>query len=325
MTTKVEISHRTIIFTVLFLAGLWLVYLIKDILFLLFISFIFMCALRPLVDLLERLRIPRIISIVFVYILIFVLFGFSFAGAIPSLVLQTTRLVQELPVFVTKVLPQWNIDVGAITQQIAPISENIVKVTVGFFSNLITTVTVLVFTFYFLLERKHADLLLGNMVGEEAAGRVVSVLRDVEQRLGSWVQGELILMTIIGIFSYIGLTILRVDFALPLAIIAGLLEAVPMIGPIISAVPAILVALASSQFLALSVVALYFIIQQIENNVIVPFVMKRSVGLPPLLTILSLMIGGRLGGITGAVLSVPVVLVLQVLFRELLLKSSKAK
>ena len=118
--------------------------------------------------------------------------------------------------------------------------------------------------------------------------------------------------------TYIGLALLHIEFALPLAIIAGILEIVPMIGPIISAVPAVLLALAISPVLALSVAVLYIIVQQIENNIFVPIVMKRSVGLSPLVTILSLLIGARLDGIGGAVVSVPIVLVFQVILASIL-------
>lgn len=323
MTNRIEISHRTIIFTVLFLLGLWLLARIKDILFLLFIAFIIMSALRPLVDWLEKYKIPRVISILLIYALAFVFFGIAFAGVIPSLIFQTTRLITELPIFLTKVAPSLGLDVKSLTAQIAPISENIVNVTLGIFSNILTTMTILILTFYFLLERKHTEKYLIDFMGEEAAQKVVRLFVLTEQRLGAWMAGELLLMTLIGVFSYIGLTILHVDFALPLSIIAGLLEAIPMIGPIVSAVPAILVALATSPVLALSVTALYIIIQQIENNFIVPFVMKKSVGISPVLTILALLIGGRLGGIEGAILAIPGVLVLEVIVGEFLFKTSK--
>ncbi len=314
MTTKIEISHRTIIFVVIFLLALWLLFTIRDILYLLFIAFILMSALRPLVDGLERLKIPRVLSILLIYALVFGFFGMSFAGVIPSLVIQTARLIQELPVFVNRVAPNLGLDVRALTQQIAPISENIVNVTLGIFSNILSTLTILIFTFYFLLERKHTETYLADFMGEDAAKKVVSLVADIEHRLGAWVAGEVLLMTIIGVLSYIGLTILRVDFALPLAIMAGILEAVPMIGPIVSAIPAILVALSTSPILAASVLALYIIIQQIENNLVVPIVMKKSVGISPILTIFALLVGGRLGGIVGAILAIPGVLVIQTIF-----------
>lgn len=325
MTSKIEISHRTIIFTVVLLLALWVLFQIRDILFLIFIAFILMTALRPLVDWLSWVRVPRIIAILLIYGLVFGFFGVSLAGTIPTLVIQSTKFTQELPTFLTKVLPYWNIDAGSLSQQIAPISENILKLTVGIFSNVITTLTVLVFTFYFLLERKKLEAMLVNLMGEEAGERVLFTLKEVESRLGTWVNGQILLMALVGISVYFGLTLLHIDFALPLAIIAGVLEIVPMIGPIVSAIPAVLVALTMSPFLALSVVALYFIIQQVENNILVPLVLKKSVGLSPIITIFALMVGGRLAGIVGAVLAVPIVLVLQVVIRAFLVPSSKEK
>lgn len=323
MTSKIEISHRSIVFTVIFLLALWVLFQIRDILFLVFIAFILMTALRPLVDWLEWAKLPRVIAILFIYTIVFGFFGVSLAGTIPSLVIQSTKFVQELPNFLEKVLPYWNIDARSMSQQIAPISENIVKLTVGIFSNLLTTLTVLVFTFYFLLERKKLESLLTNTMGEDAAERVIDALRNIELRLGSWVNGQLLLMAIIGVSVYAGLTLLHVEFALPLAIIAGVLEIVPMIGPIASAIPAVLVAITISPFLALSVVALYFIIQQVENNIFVPLILRKSVGLSPIVTIFGLMVGGRLAGIVGAILAVPMVLVLQVIFHAFLFPPSK--
>lgn len=320
---KIEISYRTIIFGVAFIAALWALSQIKDILFLLFIAFLLMTAIHPLVILLERIRLPRVISILLVYLVVFGLLGVSLAGAIPPLVTQSTKLITDLPMFAARVFPYWNIDAETLTKQIAPISENIVKVTVGIFTNIVTTLTTLVFTFYFILERPRAAQILTPLVGESMTRKTIDILRRVETRLGGWVRGELVLMFSIGLLSFIGLSVLHIDFALPLAIIAGVLEIVPTIGPIVAGIPAVLVALATSPLLALTVIALYFIIQQVENNLLVPLVMKRSIGFSPLVTILSVMIGSRFAGVIGAILAVPFVLVLQIVAGELLIQQPK--
>lgn len=325
MANKIEISHKTILFTLVVLGSIWLFLKIWDILLLVFVSFILMAALRPIVEWFTKFRIPRIVSILFIYLIVFGFIGVSIASSIPSLVVQSTTLVSELPSVVARLLPYWNIDVGSITQQIAPISENFVRVTIGIFSNLITLLTVLVVTFYLLLEHKHTESYLTAIAGEDVAKQGISFINSIEQRLGAWVRGELFLMAFIGFLVYLGLTFLGVNYALPLAIIAGLLEIVPVVGPIVSAVPAVLVALATSPILALSVAALYFIVQQVENNFVVPLVMQRSVGLSPLITIVSLMVGGKLAGIVGSILAVPIVLVIQVLVALVFNKSSKTK
>lgn len=320
MNRHYEISQRTILFLLALIAGLWLLFQIHEILFLLFIAFLIMTAIHPLVMFLERFSVPRFLSILFIYFVVFGLLGASLVSTLPALFVQFNRLIQLLPDFTSRILPYWNIDVRVITQQLAPISENVVRFTFSIFSNIATTLTVLVFTFYFLLERRHAEVILTEIFGETMAHRITIVLRNVERRLGTWVRGQLLLMFFVGLLCYIGLIILRVEFALPLAILAGILEIVPMIGPIMSAIPAIIVALATATtpFLALSVAALYFIVQQVENNFLVPVVMSKSVGFSPLITILALMIGGKLAGVAGAVLAVPIVLVIQVVINELL-------
>lgn len=311
MPTKVEISHRTIVFTLVLIAAVWLVLQIRDILFLLFISFILMSALRPLVDAMERIRFPRIVSILLLYGLVFGGLGVGVASMIPTLASQSAKLFAQLPDFLSRVFPYISRDLQAFLQQIAPVGENLVRVTLGVFSNMLAVLTVMTITFYFLLERRHLRDFLVAIFGGLSGDRVFAVLLQIEKRLGAWVLGQLCLMLFIGVLVYGGLFFLRVEYALPLAILAGLLEIVPTIGPTVSAIPAVLVAFGNSPILALSVVALYVIVQQIENNLLVPLVMKRSVGLPPVLTILALMIGGRFGGITGAVLAVPVLLAIQ--------------
>ncbi len=323
MITKVEVSHKTIFFTAAFLAAIWFINQIQDILFLLFIAFILMTALRPPIEFLERFRIPRVFSILLIYVVVFGFFGVSFASAVPSLASQVNRLMAELPEITARVLPELDIDVRSITQQIAPIGENLVRVTVSIFSNVFTLLTVLVFAFYFLLERRNTERVLTSWVGEASAQRVMDGLRAVEMKLGAWVRGQMFLMLCIGVFVYVGLLLLHVEYALPLAILAGILEIIPIVGPIISAVPAVVIALATSPFLALSVVALYFITQQIENNVVVPLVMKKSVGVSPLLAIVAFMVGGKLAGLTGIFLAVPALLVIQVLFETFLGKQEK--
>jgi predicted PurR-regulated permease PerM len=323
MNTKIEISFKTIFLAIVLLAGVWLLFQIRDILYLLFIAFLLMTALQPLVVLLERIKIPRFIAILIIYIVVFGLFGWSLATSVPSIIVQTTHLTQTLPGVAARVLPYWKVDFNTISQQIAPIGENIIKVTVDIFTNLITTLAVLMFTFYFLLERRHIKDIITEMFGETIASRAVEILKAIESRIGEWVRGQLILMLIIGVFVYIGLLILRIDFALPLALVAGLLEIVPNIGPIISAIPAVLIGLSTSPLLALSVVALYIIVHQTEGNIIVPLVMKHSLGISPLVTIIALMVGGKLAGIMGAILAVPVLLVCQVLFTKLILSTDK--
>jgi predicted PurR-regulated permease PerM len=321
MNSRIELSVKTVLMVLGILASLWVLIQIRDILYLLFIAFLIMTAINPLVVFLEQHKVPRIVGIFLAYIVVIGVFGVVLASSIPALIIQTTRLVQALPGVIMKFVPNGSLDFSTVGQQLAPIGENLIKFILSIFSNIATVVTVLVFAFYFLLERRHTEQILTQLVGVSIAHQVVDILRAIEYRLGEWVRGELLLMISVGVLSYIGLIILHVEYALPLALVAATLEIVPTIGPIISAVPAILVGLGTSPFLALTVAALYIIVQQLENNLLVPIVMRKSVGFSPLIIILALMIGGRLAGITGVLLAVPVLLIIQVLFHKLVIKA----
>ena len=200
--------------------------------------------------------------------------------------------------------------------QIGTLPENLLRLTVGIFGNLLTVFTTLVITFYLLLERKHLDKYLSALLGKDTPTQIGHVINEIERRLGGWIRGELFLMFVVGLFTYVGLVILGVDIALPLAIIAGVLEIVPNIGPTISAVPAVLIALTIHPLTALATVALYFLVQIIENNFLVPKVMEKAVGVNPLISILGLLIGLKIAGPAGAVLAIPLIIVIQTIGLE---------
>ena len=324
MPSKIEISYKTIIFTVFFLILLWFLVQIIDTIFLVFVAFIIMTAFKPWVDLLERIFLPRVLAIIIVYLGMFTLLGYTTSVLLPPLVSESIHLAEILPGYTREVLPFIQIDPQIISQQLAPIGENVLKVTFGIFGNMIAVFSIFVISFYLLVQRKQLEPLLSEFVGEKGAITLINTLRKVEGRLGSWVRGQATLMVFIGITIFIGLTLLRVPFALPLSILAGILEIVPVIGPIFSAIPAVLVALTITPFLAVVTTMLYFTVQQVEAHLVIPFVMRKAVGIPPLITIISLMVGGKLGGIAGAILAVPIVVTLETVFSEYL-KSKEAK
>lgn len=323
MTSKIEISARTIIFTVVFLLSLWVLIQIIEIIFWLFVAFILMSALKPVVDYFESLKVPRIAAIIIIYIFILILLTFTGSTLLPPLINQSVNLGTRLPEFVHSVWPVFQSDPQVLTQQLAPLGQNLLKFFLGVFGNIVALFTIFVITFYLLLERKKLEENLIILTGNEAAGRVLITVKQVEERLGAWVRGQVALVLSIGIFTFIGLTILGIPYALSLAIIAGILEIVPNFGPVISAIPAVLVALTISPILAAACAVLYLVIQQIENHLVVPYVMKKVVGLPPLVTIIALLVGAKLAGIAGAILAVPVVVTGETIISEWLRSKDK--
>jgi predicted PurR-regulated permease PerM len=320
----VEISHRTIIFTFFFILSMFVLWQIRSILFSLLIAFIIMSALKPLVDRLVNRGIPRLISSIVVFFIFIVSFVFLVFLALPPLINETILLIKNLPYYINLdyiklVFPDQNLnfDFSFLSQQLVGITNSFFQILKTFFSNLVFLVSTLFFSYYFILEEDVIKKLVIRFTDEKNASFISGLFEKVEKRLGSWFWGEILLMSIVGIFTYIGLMLLGMPYALPLAVLAGLLEIVPNFGPTISAIPALIIGLSRSPFLFFANLSLYFIVQQLENNLIVPLVMKKAVNLNPLVTLLGLLIGGNIAGIMGVLLAVPITLIIETILVEL--------
>lgn len=315
MTRRIDISSKTVIFIAAFGILLWILFHILDIILLFFVAFILMSALAPLVHHLRRIGVPRILAVLLVFFLTLgAIIGLLTAGLSP-LLSQTSNLVQRLGDALSSLLRTNIIDQSVIQQQMSNFSSQLLGLTVDFFKNLISWVSVLVVTIYMLLDREKMEDYAASFFGKRQE-QIKILLNKIEDKLGSWLRGQAVLSAVVGVLVYIGLVVLRVEFALPLAIIAGLLEVVPVIGPIVSAIPAILIGFTVSPLFATLIGGLYLAVQQLESHVIVPQLMKRAVGLNPLLVILAVSVGGRLLGIAGALLAVPIAVVIQLIVQE---------
>jgi predicted PurR-regulated permease PerM len=317
MTRKVEISQSTILFTFGFLAFIWAIYQILEVIILLFAAIILMSALAPIVDWLSlKLKLPKVAAIGVCYIMIVVVIAAIFIPVINPLINQTSNLIQSSPRIVNQILPENGpIDRSLIQNQLSNLSSNAFTFTLSLLNAVIAAISVAVLTFYLLMERHRLDELIGHFaIGhQERAKRLAHKIQD---KLGSWMRGQLILSFIIGSCVFVLLLILNIPYMLPLAILAGILEVVPTIGPIISAIPAALIAYLISPANAVFVIIGFFVIQQIENSIVVPQVMKKAVGLNPLIVILAVAIGSKLLGVMGALLAVPIAVVVQIALEE---------
>lgn len=319
MPRKIEVSHRTIIFTVVFLLILWFLFYIRDIILAFFVSLLIMTILNPVVNNISKYKIPRALSVIFVYLVLFTVIGISLAAITPPLVDQTSSFTNSLPGFMKNLRVSVFFSeqiIGNLISQIGTLPAQVARLTVSVFSNVLGMITILILSFYLLLERDKLDDQLGFLFGQKQKIEVGKIIDLLEVRLGGWARGQLTLMLVIGVTTFIGLTLLGVPFALPLSIIAGLLEIIPYFGPVIAAIPAVLIGFGISPLIGFSAAALYFLIQQLENYLLVPKIMEKSVGVNPIVTLLSLAIGFRLAGVIGIIISVPVVITVQAITRQ---------
>jgi predicted PurR-regulated permease PerM len=317
----------------------YILYRLGQILLVLFLAIIFASAIRPAVDMLSRWRLPRGLAILLVYILVLGTLFVLIVVSTPPLVEMTTGLLSgellrepllrfsswltifgwenfrvilpviALPEQVQQLLAQAR---GMAEQQVWPLAIGGVLV-------LAQLVLVFVMTFYWLTAREPMLAFILRLSPLRQRGQVEAVWNDVEHTLGAYVRGQALLMAAVGLACYLGLLILGVPYAPALAVLAALTEAVPVIGPWVGAVPAVLLALTVSWPTALFVALWYIVVQQLEAHVLVPKVMERAVGLNPLLVIIALIAGGLLSGVVGALLAIPVAGALQVIVRHLLI------
>ena len=315
---KIEISHRTIVFSVTFLACLWFLYFIREIILQIFVALLIMAILNPTVTKLhKKLKMPRFLSVIIVYFLVFGGFISVLTLAIPPLISQTSGFANNLPKYISEFdIP--NFLTNGLTQefasQIGSLPSQLIKITVSIFSNVLSVLAVFIFALYFLLAREKLDDNLGKIFSDaKIENKIKIIFERLEIKLGGWARGQIFLMIIIGVSTYIGLTLLGIPYALPLALFAGLLEIIPNIGPFLSSVPAIIVGFGISPLTGVAVAALYVLIQNVENYVFVPKIMEKSAGVHPLVTLLSLLIGFKIAGVMGALLSVPIVITIQVI------------
>ncbi|MDA1316682.1 MAG: AI-2E family transporter [bacterium] len=314
----ITISPRSVfLFTLipLVLYGIWIM---KDLLFSLLIGFILMSAMRPAVAKLVARNIPRALAAGITYLLFILIFLSLIWLIIPPIIVETTNLIRSLPYIIQDISPQAPelINFNELGRFIPDATNNIFGLITLIFSNVLFVMATLFFGLYLLLEENMISAVLHRYFEPRKAIKIVRTIATAEKRMSSWFWGEVTLMTVVGTLTYIGLTIIGVKYALPLAVLAGLLEVVPNFGPTISAIPAIILGFSTSYFTGFSAFALYIIIQQLENNVIVPMIMKRAVGINPIVTLIVLLVGGRLGGVLGVLLGIPIFLFVETIIHE---------
>lgn len=314
MTLKIPESYKTVIFSIFFILFLWFVFIIRDILVEVFMALLITAILDPFVSLFRRkFKIPRGMSVIVVYIIFISVLTTTIAGLAKPLIEQTTNFANGFPRYIA----QMNLPEGianSITDEsakvIGSIPGNALKVGFSALSNAVSVLYVLIFAFYLLVAQPKIENYIGLIADEKQRELIAQIVEAAKKRLGNWARGEVLLMSLVGVFTYVGLTILGVPYALPLSVLAGMLEIVPNIGPILAAVPAVIVGFGVSPIIGLATTAWSFIVQQVENYVFVPKVMQKSAGVSPVVTLLALAIGFRLSGVTGAVLSIPFIIVL---------------
>lgn len=215
-----------------------------------------------------------------------------------------------------------NFGVGDLITSIQDISSNVsngfIKLVSFIFGGLLSFILIIVLSFYLLVQEDGVANFLKLITPVKHEKYIIDLWKRSQRKIGQWMQGQVLLGVIVAVLLYLGLMVLGVKNALLLAVIAGFMEIIPVFGPILSAIPAILIGFVDGGFTtAILVTGLYVIVQQFENHLIYPLVVKKVVGVSPIMVILALIIGAKLAGFLGIVLSVPMVAALMELVDDI--------
>jgi predicted PurR-regulated permease PerM len=325
MDKQVVISYKSIVFFFLLVIAGYIVVRLAPVIGIFLISLVIVFAVEPLIKKLMRLvvlnrTLSRGIAVCITYILVIILMVFIVTVGLPPFVSQIEKLVRNFSIILSSLqLPEsFNIKVADLIPQASKISESIVTTVFSLFSNITTIITLLILSLYMSLDLENNKARFYSLFPNTLRQDIKNVVEEIELSMGQWVKGQSFLMLVVGILSFIGLMVLDVEYAPALGLISGILEIVPMLGPILSAVIAAIVAFSDSTIKGIGVLALYVIVQQLENNLLVPKIMQRVSGSSPLVILLALMVGSEFFGIVGAILAVPMVMVGSVILKKVL-------
>jgi len=342
MTVNIT-ARRVAIWTitiVLVLLGFQFLWLIRNVIFLIFLSILLATGIEPVVNWLRRGPFNRGMGILFVYTILFSAIALIIYLTFPPLIDEGRNLVANFTnpdkikeaianfdsAFIRDIATTVYQNAGALLQgaSLQPAANSALTVGLTVFETLFSSITVFVIAFYWLTERTLIKRFIFSFVPDDKKTSAREIWNGVEEKLGAWVRGQLLLMLFIGALAGVGYTIMGLKFALALAVFAGLTEIIPLVGPYLGGAPAVLVALTQNVTLAIVVVVYIVILQLVEGNLLVPRIMKSAVGVSPLTVIVGILIGSTLAGVGGALIAVPIAATIQVIFNSVLSFGSNA-
>lgn len=327
-----SISFASILKVALVVIGLIFLYLTKEILVILFLAVIIASAVSPAVSFLEKYYIPRALGTLFVYVFCFGILIFVFYLITPLFISE----IQHLAILLPDYYEEFSKQILKTTRQISPdytrsaqefllnLGGSIKEATSGLFGivsrlfgGVVAFGAIIVISFYLAVQKKGVEGFLRLITPQAQEEYVLDLWKRVEVKLGRWLQGQLFLGLIVGVTVFIGLTIIGVPYALLLGLVAGIFEILPMVGPVFSAILGVAVAFVVSPVLAFLALIFYVILQQFENHILLPLLMKKITGLNPVVVIIALLAGAKIGGVLGMLIAVPIATIAGELFEDL--------
>ena len=317
------------------LAVVFVLFLVRDVILILLTSIVIASAVEPATTWAKNKNIPRIPTVLSLYIFAALIFVGLFYFLFLPLVGDLANLLQRLPDYSEKIAYEltnstfFGFDFRSLTVSVNDVAgylnSFLGKVSTGalssvsaIFGGITSFVLIIVLSFYLAVQDDGVGKFLKIITPWKHENYVVGLWKRSQRKIGRWMQGQLLLAVIVMVLVYLGLLLIGLEHALLLAVLSGVFEIIPLFGPVLAAIPAVLVAFASGgTTLCLIVIGLYLIIQQFENHLIYPLVVKKVVGVPPMISIIALLVGAKLAGFLGMIIAVPLVAILMELLEDM--------
>ncbi len=333
-TRALDISWQALAKIGFALAIGWALFLVRDILLLALFALVVSFLFNPAINFLQEMRVPRTLAVLAVYLALFGALGSCLYLVVPVFMIETHQLVQLFPVYFEKVAPVlsgWGFAVfqsvdaflAAIRDWVVGASSSILGSLAGFFGGILAMFMLVTAAIFFSLEECAVKNFILLLVPKEREAAVLAWWKRAQIKISGWFAVRLAGMLAVGSFTSLACWALNIRYPVFLGFFAGVADIIPFVGPIAAAAIIAVVALIDSWQKAVLAVAIFTIIQQLENNLVIPLLSKKFIEFPAILVLLSLLVGETLWGLAGAILAIPLFGILYDFVREYLMKHKK--
>jgi len=331
-----DISWETIFKVTISFFCFYVFYLIKDILILIGFSIIISILLNPAINFLQRWRVPRSISVLFTYVFIFgflVLFIFQTA---PLFISEIQQFSQLFPQYFEKVSPSlrlmgleafesFEVFTKTLQDWLAKASSSIFGAVGSIFGGIFSTITVFTLAIFISLEEKGTERVIALFSPKKYEAYILDLWVKSQNKVSAWFGARILSCLFVGIVSFLALLLFKIKYALALSLIAAITNIIPIVGPLIAGLAMAILAALDSPFKAVFIVIVFILIQQVENGILTPILMRKIIGLPSVLVLIALMVGGKLGGLLGGILVIPLAGIIYEFLKDFLKKKKEEK
>jgi len=331
-----DISWGTILKLTIAFFTLYLLYLIRDVLVWVVFGLIISILFDPAINFLQKRHLPRVLATILVYVLVFGILGFLIYFTAPLFVSEIQQFSKIFPEYFEKISPplkglgieafeNFESFSQAFEQSLIKASANIFSALGAIFGGIFSTITIFAIALFLSLEEKSLDRVIGILSPKRYEAFVLSLWARSQKKVSGWFGARILCCLFVGLMTFVTCSVLNIKYAISFGFLAGVLDIIPIIGPIIAGAVIIVLVALTSWTKAMFFLIAFLIIQQIEGNILNPVLTKKFIGLPPVLVLVAVMAGAKLWGIMGALLAIPITGILFEFLRDFLKKRKEEK